>query len=513
MRKTIYTIIFITLFINLSFAQGTTVWLNGSKTDSLIINQKSQFEAKGIKVFINDADGRVKRHSIKQVDSGDEKFDRIFREGRELIDKEDWAKAAAKFNEIVCDCPENKQVDAAFYWLAFCYNKQKMVKEARATVERLLKNFPDSSWADDARVLNYQIGSSRLIESRTATGQNIYSTVTPRALAPGQTKTLTTEVVAGNYLFGQEIQLDREDEIKLAAFQSLMVADPKKGIEAVGNILRSDSKASEILKLQILRTLRTSRYWTTRSVGSYSGTYEITPTTAVTQINPLLRETLVKGYQTEATSKIRAEIIYSIAGINDEQSINYLAQLYSNESNKELKMTIINSFGSASNTLFGYAYYPFSTAGKAEVELATVATNMATTASIAPSAQASASKSTDTNPIRKLRFDKLMEIFRSEKDLELKRTAFSNLQRFVGWSNTDGVVGMLSQMYDAENDEKFKSSIIVSFSGLNKNTQATNKLLDIAKNDKSDKMRLEAIRALRNNNSPEVIKFLEDLIR
>ncbi len=29
----------------------------------------------------------------KHIDSGDEKFDRIFREARELMDKEEWAKA------------------------------------------------------------------------------------------------------------------------------------------------------------------------------------------------------------------------------------------------------------------------------------------------------------------------------------------------------------------------------------------------------------------------------------
>ena len=106
-----------------------------------------------------------------------------------------------------------------------------------------------------------------------------------------------------------------------------------------------------------------------------------------------------------------------------------------------------------------------------------------------------------------------MEIFRNEKDLELRRLALSTMQRFVGWSTREGMVGMLSQLYDAEPDDLFKLSIISSFGNLNKNSQATSKLLDIAKNDKSDKMRLEAIRALRNNNSPEVLQFLEDLIK
>jgi len=103
----------------------------------------------------------------KYVSSGDEKFDRIYREARDLHDKEQWKQAIEKFKEIVCDCPDKKYVDAAFYWLAHSYKKVKMFKEARETLERLMKNFPDSSWTDDARVMIFELSR--------ASGQNIYT--------------------------------------------------------------------------------------------------------------------------------------------------------------------------------------------------------------------------------------------------------------------------------------------------------------------------------------------------
>jgi hypothetical protein len=46
-----------------------------------------------------------------------------------------------------------------------------------------------------------------------------------------------------------------------------------------------------------------------------------------------------------------------------------------------------------------------------------------------------------------------------------------------------------------------------------KQNQAAAKLLDIAKKDKSDKLRLEAIRSLGNSKNGEALKFLEDLIK
>ncbi|HMS40880.1 MAG TPA: tetratricopeptide repeat protein [Pyrinomonadaceae bacterium] len=394
----------------------------------------------------------------KYAVSEDEKFNRIFREGRELIDKEEWAKAAAKFREIACDCPENKYVDAALYWLAFCYKKQKMFAEMDAAIDRLLKNYPNSSWADDARVMKYEgrIG----VVSATSPSYTV-GVVSSNGVGNSTAATILTT--------SSQIPLEREDEIKLAAFQSLLSAEPQRAITILGDILKSDSKASESLKREIIRTFRMPRF-----VGSGKNVYpnETVPAKTINQFLPQLRETLVKGYQTESNEKIRAEIIYAPANINDEQSTNYVIKLYSSEENKELKKAIINSLGGS------YFYL----------------------------------SETNSNTSVKANFDKLAEIIRIEKDPELRRLALSNLQKFAGWSNKEGVIETLSQIYDSENDDEFKISIIQSLA-LSKQNQATMKLLEIAKKDKSDKMRLEAIRALRTSNNPEVIKFLEDLIK
>ncbi len=426
----------------------------------------------------------------KDVVTGDEKFDRIFREGRDLIDKEEWAKAAAKFNEIVCDCPENKYVDAALYWLAFCYKKQKLYPETSATLDRLLKNFPNSSWADDARVMMYETQASReryLVKTSTGTTGPGQSSAGNLYLASTANYDL-----ARSYAGSQQTPLDREDEIKLAAFQSLLVADQKRGIEVMGDILKSDSRASETLKREVLRSLRSSRSLRFFSYANLATSEVLMAGANNNQFMPLLRETLVKSYQNNSNVKIRTEIIYALANINDDQSFNYIVQLYASENDKEIKKAIINSFGGSSYTLFS------SLSGTSPVNKIQAETIAAT--------------NSNSHSMGKIRFEKLMEIVRTEKDIELKRVAFSNLQRFVGWSGKEGMIDAFSQMYDAETDEEFKISIIHSFVGI-KQSQATAKLLDIAKNEKSNKLRLEAIYSLRGSNNPEVLKFLEDLIK
>jgi HEAT repeat protein len=114
--------------------------------------------------------------------------------------------------------------------------------------------------------------------------------------------------------------------------------------------------------------------------------------------------------------------------------------------------------------------------------------------------------------MRKIESDFLFEIVQSEKDDDLRRLAFSNLQRFSGWAANEQTIDILARIYDAETDESFKISIIRAFSGLKQNRAAA-KLLDIARNDKSDKLRLEAIYSLRMSKDPAVLKFLEELIK
>ncbi len=397
-------------------------------------------------------------HKTKTTTQDD--FDKKFREARDLIDKEDWAKAADKFKDLAAKYPNNKSTDAALYWLAFSYKKQKDFKEANSALDRLMSEFSDSSWADDARVMKLEIMPSLF----GAAGSS-------RVFAPLTAKIASSSAIAPVYptIYGElfstdsKIPLEREDEIKLAAFRSLLAADAKRAIEILGDIIKPDSKASESLKRYALRTLR--------------NTYRTNP-----QLTQQLRETLVNNLKNQSNSKIGTEIIYTLGSINDEQSVNYLSKLYASENNMETKKAIINAFGSNS---LGY-FYTFST------DSTTLTTS-------------------NSNSARKTEFDSLLEIIRTEKNKELRGLAISKLSQFGNWTANAQAASTFSQLYDAEIDEDFKLSIIRTLGSIKQN-QAAKKLMDIAGNEKSDKLKLEAIRALRTSRDPEVLKFLEQLI-
>ena len=66
----------------------------------------------------------------------------VFRSGRDLIDEGEWAKAQEKFSEYVSTYPNEKNVDAALYWLAYTQQRLAKYDQCRTTIERLLEKYP-----------------------------------------------------------------------------------------------------------------------------------------------------------------------------------------------------------------------------------------------------------------------------------------------------------------------------------------------------------------------------------
>src|ERR1041384_6087690 len=81
----------------------------------------------------------------------------VFRSARDLITDGEWAKAQEKFSEYVAAYPNEKNIEAALYWLVYFQQALSKYDQCRLTLERLLEKYPSSSWKDDARVLMAQI--------------------------------------------------------------------------------------------------------------------------------------------------------------------------------------------------------------------------------------------------------------------------------------------------------------------------------------------------------------------
>ena len=89
---------------------------------------------------------------------------KMFREGRDQIEAENWTQAAAKFETFVRDYPRDKDVDAALYWLAYALKKQGKKDEAARPLLRLVNEFRGSSWRQEAEAMLVVLGRRDAIQ-------------------------------------------------------------------------------------------------------------------------------------------------------------------------------------------------------------------------------------------------------------------------------------------------------------------------------------------------------------
>jgi len=94
---------------------------------------------------------------VQASTSGDTASSRLFLEGRTLIASGKWADAARKFNQIIKDYPRSENVDVALYWLAYSFKQQQNYVEADKPLERIIREYPNSTWITDAQAMRLEL--------------------------------------------------------------------------------------------------------------------------------------------------------------------------------------------------------------------------------------------------------------------------------------------------------------------------------------------------------------------
>lgn len=456
------------------------------------------------------------------VQGGDSPSMQVFRQGRDLIEKEDWAAAAAKFAGYVAQYPKSKEADAALYWLAYAQKKQGKFQDAQRTLERLAKEFPRSTWVDDARAMEVEIAPQ--------TGKR----VDPEGL---------------------------DDEMKMVALQSLFQSDPARASTYVTEILKPGSKASQELKETAVSLL-----------GNYGGPEAIATLLEIarTQPDPDLRsiaihrlgqtngenviDELMKIYESEKDRDVKEQVLHAFAQMNSPRAYARLLEVARAGGDAELRQTAIHWLGQRNepqvfddlmrllpaerdDEVRGSILHAF--AQMSDPRAQSKLSEVARTAEYGVELRASAihwigQRSGDAT------VDELMNIFRADRneeirgavlhalsqqqspraratlfemartgdDPEARQQAIHALKQF----DDDASVSDLIKLYDAERDEDVKNSLLHVFSQSSQD-RAFVKLMEVARGDASREMRKQAIHLLGQSRDPRAMKLLQDLLR
>ena len=469
----------------------------------------------------------------------------IFRSARDLITDGDWAKAQAKFDEYVTSYPNEKNLDAALYWMAYADYKLAKYTQCRSTLDQLLAKYPSSNWKDDARTLMAQMpGASaaayedmiNVVRGQTVTNiapviqqQPLVYTLPPMTPAPAQAPQgyqVESVVTPGAIGFGpSESADDNSDdpcEFKIVVLQALFQTDVQRGIMAASEWLKPGSTQTVRCKSAALTLL------------GRNGGKTVTPV-------------LLGVARSEPDLKLRARAISALGATNDDSVVDSLRDF---------------AMSSQDNSIVEAALYALSrhTGERAITVLSEFATNSSRTtvqrkAAIASIASRPGEPAVDalfrvydgdqTVEIRRAVISgfanrkseragtKLFDIARSSDNVDLRKAAIGAISRRGG----DKAIDFLLNLYDAEKNEELKDQIInslgygsgiwapvavdsgqgvytTSASSRMEDQRVIRKMIEIARSPQAPmERRKRAIGWLSRSKDPEVLKFLEELLK
>jgi tetratricopeptide (TPR) repeat protein len=469
----------------------------------------------------------------------------IFRSARDLITDGDWAKAQEKFNEYVTSYPNEKNLDAALYWMAYADYKLAKYDQCRSTLDRLLQKYPSTNWKDDARTLLAQVpgGSAAAYEDMVNVVRGQTVTVAPAIRAPlVYTPTITLPpmqvgaaapaaeiegvVTPGAIGFGPSDSDDENSndpcEFKIVVLQALFQTDVQRGIMAASEWLKPGSTQTVRCKGAALTLL------------GRNGGKTVTPV-------------ILGVARSEPDLKLRARAISALGATNDDTVVDSLRDFaMSSQDNSIVEASLYalskHTGERAISVLSEFATNGSRTVAQRKVAIASIASRPGEPAVDALFRVYDGDQTVEirravisgfANRKSERAGTKLFDIARSSDNVELRKAAISAISRRGG----DKAIEFLLNLYDIEKNEELKDQIINSLgygSGMwtpvvvdsgqgvyttsarsrMEDQRVVRKMIEIARSPQAPmERRKRAIGWLSRSKDPEVLKFLEELLK
>jgi HEAT repeat protein len=479
----------------------------------------------------------------------------VFRSARDSITDGEWAKAEEKFSQYVSAYPNEKNLDAALYWLAYAEQKLEKFSDCRQTIERLLEKYPNSSWRDDARVLLAQVPGvyvpavavtyeplTRISTAITPVPaqapvvvygqgpQGIQSTAPVAVAAPGQGFGIGVGGNATTVWRADEFDVAGADddpcEFKIVVLQALFQSDLQRGIMTATEWLKPGSTQTVRCKSAALTLL-----------GRHGGK-SVTPV-------------ILGVARSEPDLKLRARAISTLGATNDDSVVEALRDFALTSQENDIVEASLYALSKHTGDRAIAVLSDIAVSGKTisqrKLAISSIATRPGEPAVDALFRIYDADQSVEIrravisgfgNRKSERAGTKLFEIARSSDNVDLRKSAIGAISRRGG----DKAVDFLLSLYDSEKNEELKDQIVnslgmggityvgsnggpVAYSGQNvvavpsatsrlNDQRVVQKFIDIAR-DKTAPMerRKRAIGWLSRSKDPKVLEFLQELLR
>ncbi len=377
---------------------------------------------------------------------------KTFNQAKNLIAANSWTAAAEKLNFIITEHPNSKYYEPAIYWLAYVRKQQEKYQEALLLINKFIKEFPQSTWKEDARALRAELAAQ----------------------------------VGNTEIINEELRNTDNGEVKLAALSSLLKLDPEKGLRHATDILNSKSNISD----------RNLREGAINLIGKYGGKeaaavllevaqkeseQEVIRTAAIFALKRLINESvlaqLVKLVMKGDGAAVVEAALFIFLEQGNQPAKELLVRIAANAQLSDTRKRAIYFLGRLKGgAVIDELIDLYDANGDIEVKRAILYTLSKTGK---PSAQA-----------------RVFEISRLTDNTGLREEGILSLGRY----GDEQIINWIIQLYDAETRDEVKALILSSLSK-SKQKNALDKLTNAAQNEKSLELRKKAIQLLKKRTT------------
>jgi tetratricopeptide (TPR) repeat protein len=372
----------------------------------------------------------------------DDRADDLYDRARDLMENGRFDRALVELDRLIA--LKSPRTDAALYWKAYSLARLGQRAEALSAISDLAAQFADSKWLKDARALE--------VEVRQSSGQ----TVSPAS--------------------------QNDDELKLMALHGIMQSDPDQAMPVIEKMLAgTNSPKVKDRALFVLSQSHAAR----------------------------AREVIAGIARGNANPDLQLKAIRYLGMMGGQDSRQLLVDVYRGSSDPAVKRAILRSYMTAGDRerLFGLAKSETDQSLRAEAVRQLGVMNargeLAQLYSSEPSVDVK-------KQILQAMFvggdsDRMIELAKSEKDPELRKTAIRNL----GLMKRAGTAETLVAIYGSDANLDVRKAVI---NALFIQGNATG-LVTLARGEKNPELKKEIVARLSTMKSKEAMDYLMELLK
>jgi len=367
--------------------------------------------------------------------------DELYNSAKKDLDNGDYDKAINAYDRVVR--MRGRHADGALYWRAYALARAGRRNEARASLDELERIHGNSSWRNEARILRHEL-RDRSDES-------------------------------------SDPNVEADEEIKILAFNSLMQADPDKGVAAAENLLKGNSSLR--VKERLVFVLAQSKSPKAQAIVLSVAKDNSNPELQAHAIKWLAvaggarnSQTLQEIYAAALSNDVKKQVLRSFIINHDTDALFKIAQ---QEKTPELKCDAIRQLGVL----------------RASAELAQLyksATDPDTKECLLKSMSIAGNQ------------EALIEIAKTEADPNVRRRAIRNLGITEGQAATDALVAAYNSNSDVETRREVIRALFVH--------RDAKDLVALARKETNPELRKELVRELSVMHSPEANEYMLELL-